>query len=169
MIKDYNIQIGKGFDKIKLGMKEPEIKKILGEPEEIDEIERRIKQLEIEREAIKREGSKEKVDEISKQISELDEERKKHKAKWESEKNILDKIQENKEAIEQYKIEAQQAERDGDYGKVAELRYGKMQEAENELERLQKELEEAQGELQNGEWVNFDPREAVKLLPEDQH
>ena len=115
-------------------------------PEHIDELNRRIKQLEIEREAIKREGSKEKVNEISKQISELDEERKKHKAKWESEKNILDKIQENKEAIEQYKIEAQQAERDGDYGKVAELRYGKIQEAENELERLQKELEEAQGD-----------------------
>jgi len=113
-------------------------------PENIDDIERRIKQLEIEREAIKREGGKQKTQELDEQIANLKEERNELRSKWETERNIIDKIQKNKEAIENYKHEADVAEREGNYGKVAELRYGKIKEAESEVEKLQNELSEKQ-------------------------
>ncbi|MFP4047710.1 MAG: ATP-dependent chaperone ClpB [Bacteroidales bacterium] len=115
-------------------------------PESIDNIERRIKQLEIEREAIKREGGKRKSDELDEQIANLKDERNELKSKWESERNVIDKIQKRKEEIEQYRHEAELAERDGDYGKVAELRYGKIKEASEDVEKLQKELKELQAE-----------------------
>jgi len=110
-------------------------------PESIDEIERKIKQLEIEREAIKREGDKKKVSELSEVIANLSDERNKMRAKWENEKTIVNKIQSNKELIEQFKREADQAERDGDYGRVAEIRYGKVKEVNAQIEKLQKEFE----------------------------
>lgn len=109
-------------------------------PEDIDEIERRIKQLEIEREAIKREGDKQKLDELSREIAELNEERVKLRAKWQNEKNIIDKIQHNKQEIENLRFEAEDAERRGDYGKVAEIRYGRIKEAEGEIEKFKAEL-----------------------------
>lgn len=109
-------------------------------PESIDEIERRIKQLEIEREAIKREGGKAKVDALSKEIANLQEERNSLRAKWLEEKGIIEKIQKNKHAIEGYKLEAADAERRGDYGKVAELRYGRIKEAEEAIESFKDEL-----------------------------
>ncbi|HMX04953.1 MAG TPA: ATP-dependent chaperone ClpB, partial [Chitinophagales bacterium] len=99
-------------------------------PEELDEIERRIRQLEIEREAIKREKDDKKVEELSKAIADLSEERNAIKAKWQQEKEVVEKIQQSKIDIEQYKLQAEQAEREGDYGRVAELRYGKIKEAE---------------------------------------
>lgn len=115
-------------------------------PEDIDEIERRIKQLEIEREAIKREGDKLKLDELSREIAELNEERTKLRAKWQNEKSIIDKIQLNKQEIENHRIEAEDAERRGDYGKVAEIRYGRIKEAEAEIDRFKKELTSIQSE-----------------------
>jgi len=115
-------------------------------PEDIDEIERRIKQLEIEREAIKREGDKQKLDELSREIADLNEERVKLRAKWQNEKNIIDKIQHNKQEIENLRFEAEDAERRGDYGKVAEIRYGRIKEAENEIERFKKELMSVQSD-----------------------
>ncbi len=115
-------------------------------PEDIDEIERRIKQLEIEREAIKREGDKLKLDELSREIAELNEERVKLRAKWQNEKNIIDKIQHNKQEIENLRFEAEDAERRGDYGKVAEIRYGRIKEAEAEIERFKKELMSVQSD-----------------------
>jgi ATP-dependent Clp protease ATP-binding subunit ClpB len=110
-------------------------------PESIDEIERKIKQLEIEREAIKREGDKKKVTELSEIIANLSDERNKMRAKWENEKSVVNQIQSNKELIEQFKREADQAERDGDYGRVAEIRYGKVKEVNAQIEKLQKEFE----------------------------
>lgn len=115
-------------------------------PEEIDEIERRIKQLEIEREAIRREGDKQKVTDLSEEISNLKEERDGLRARWEEEKQIIEQIQKNKEAIEQYKFEAERAEREGLYEKVAELRYGRIKEANESIEKLQKQLAERQSE-----------------------
>lgn len=115
-------------------------------PESIDEIERRIKQLEIEREAIKREGDKKKVSELSKILADLSDERNKMRAKWENEKSVVNQIQNNKELIEKFKLEAEQAERDGDYGRVAEIRYGKIKEANAQVEKLQKEFEQMQSE-----------------------
>ncbi|MGM0376113.1 MAG: ATP-dependent chaperone ClpB [Bacteroidota bacterium] len=115
-------------------------------PEEIDEIERRIKQLEIEREAIRREGHDQKVDELSEDISNLKNERDSLRARWEEERNIIDKIQKYKEDIEHYKFEAERAEREGLYDKVAELRYGRIKEANEGIENLQKELAERQTE-----------------------
>jgi ATP-dependent Clp protease ATP-binding subunit ClpB len=115
-------------------------------PEEIDEIERRIKQLEIEREAIRREGDKKKVEELSKIISDLKGERDSLRARWEEERNIINQIQKYKEQIEQYKFEAERAEREGLYEKVAELRYGRIKEANEAIEKLQKELAERQSE-----------------------
>ncbi len=109
-------------------------------PEELDELERRIRQLEIEREAIKRENDEKKVQELSKDIADLSEERDSFKAKWQSEKQIVDAIQQSKKNIEQYKTEAEQAERSGDYGKVAELRYGKIKESEAEQIKLHAQL-----------------------------
>lgn len=115
-------------------------------PENIDNIERRIKQLEIEREAIKREGGKQKSKELDEQIANLKEERNQLRSKWESERNLIDKIQKNKEQIENFKHEAEVAEREGDYGKVAELRYGKIKEAEQDISQLREELTELQSE-----------------------
>ena len=113
-------------------------------PEEIDEIERKIRQLEIEREAIKREGDKKKVGELSETIANLNEEKNKLRADWKAEKDLIDNIQHNKSLIEDYKLQADQAERAGNYGKVAELRYGKIREAENNIEKSKTELESKQ-------------------------
>ncbi|MGD9978139.1 MAG: ATP-dependent chaperone ClpB [Bacteroidales bacterium] len=113
-------------------------------PEDIDEIERKVKQLEIEREAIKREGDKLKLDELSREIAELNEERTKLRAKWQNEKNIIDSIQKDKQNIEQFRFEAEEAERRGDYGKVAEIRYGKIKEAEASIEKLMTDLKAVQ-------------------------
>jgi ATP-dependent Clp protease ATP-binding subunit ClpB len=110
-------------------------------PEELDEIERRIKQLEIEREAIKREKDLKKLDSLGEEISNLKEEQSHLRAKWESEKAVIDSIQKKKAEIEDYKFEAEEAERQGRYDRVAELRYGKIKEAENEIEAQQKELQ----------------------------
>jgi ATP-dependent Clp protease ATP-binding subunit ClpB len=115
-------------------------------PESIDDIERKIKQLEIEREAIKREGGKKKSIELDEQIANLKEERNQLRSKWESERNVIDQIQKRKEEIEHYKHEAEVAEREGEYGKVAELRYGKIKEAEEEVNRLHQELASLQHE-----------------------
>jgi len=109
-------------------------------PEEIDELDRKIKQLEIEKEAIKREGKSKKWDEIQKELADLTQERTKLRAQWESERSLIDEIQQNKDAIEHYKFEASRAEREGDYGRVAELRYGKIKEAEHRIEEVKKQL-----------------------------
>ncbi|HDP74265.1 MAG TPA: ATP-dependent chaperone ClpB [Bacteroidales bacterium] len=116
-------------------------------PEEIDELERRIKQLEIEREAIKREGEKHKLDELSRTLTELNEERTRLRAKWESERIVIDRIQQFKQRIEQMKFEADDAERNGDYGKVAEIRYGRIKQAETEIEQLKEELKKVQADF----------------------
>jgi len=116
-------------------------------PEEIDELERKIKQLEIEREAIKREGDKPKLEELSRTLAELNEERTRLRAKWESEKNVIDRIQQLKQSIEQMKYEAENAERNGDYGKVAEIRYGRIKQAEAEIEHLKGELQKVQADF----------------------
>lgn len=115
-------------------------------PEELDEKSRRIKMLEIEREAIKREKDKKKEDELSREISDLKEEEKALQAKWQSEKDVVNKIQQNKIDIERATIEADKAEREGDYGKVAELRYGKIKELENNIEQFKDKLKEMQGD-----------------------
>ena len=111
-------------------------------PEELDELERRLRQLEIEREAIKREKDESKLELLGNQIGNLTEERDGLKARWQSEKGLVDRIQEIKKSTEQYKLEAEQAEREGDYGRVAELRYGKMQEARESLGALENQLSE---------------------------
>ena len=111
-------------------------------PEELDEIERKIMQLEIERAALKREGNTNKLEELAQEISRLSEERNDFKARWQAEKDVVENIQNTKEAIERLKIEADQAERSGDYGKVAEIRYGKIKEAENKLEEAKTLLKE---------------------------
>lgn len=116
-------------------------------PEEIDELDRKIQQLQIEKEALKREGSSKKLDDIKKELADLNEERTKLRAQWESERSLIDEIQKNKDAIEQYKFEATRAERDGDYGKVAELRYGKIKEAESRIEEVKQKL----ANMKNGE------------------
>jgi ATP-dependent Clp protease ATP-binding subunit ClpB len=113
-------------------------------PEELDELERRIRQLEIEREAIKRENDQKKLNQLNEEIANLEDERNSLKAKWQGEKDVLDKIQFNKELIDQYKLEAEQAERAGDFGKVAELRYGKIKDSELEIEKLRVQLEDTQ-------------------------
>ena len=115
-------------------------------PEELDEIERRLKQLEIEREAIKREKDEEKLAQLNKEIAELKEQDTSFRAKWQSEKELVNKIQQNKKEIEQLKFEADRAEREGDYGKVAEIRYGKLQSLENEIKSIQEELKRKQGD-----------------------
>ncbi len=111
-------------------------------PEELDEIERKIKQLEIEREAIKRENDHSKLEIIGEQLANLQQERSRYRAEWETEKSLIDGIQKNKKDIEEYKYQAEQAERSGDYGRVAEIRYGLIKTAEAEIDRLQAELEE---------------------------
>ncbi|MDX9909026.1 MAG: ATP-dependent chaperone ClpB [Mariniphaga sp.] len=110
-------------------------------PEELDEVERRIKQLEIEREAIKREKDDKKLASLGKEISNLKEEQSQLRAKWESEKAVVESIQKRKAEIEDYRFEAEEAERQGRYDRVAELRYGKIKDAENEIEKYQTELE----------------------------
>lgn len=114
-------------------------------PEELDEISRRLKQLEIEREAIKREHDEEKLAQLNKEIAELQDEENSYKAKWQSEKELVNKIQENKKLIEQLKFDAERAEREGNYGQVAEIRYGKLKALEDEINRIQEELKERQG------------------------
>ncbi|WP_243349795.1 ATP-dependent chaperone ClpB [Parabacteroides sp. FAFU027] len=114
-------------------------------PEDLDEITRRIKQLEIEREAIKRENDREKLDILNKEIANLKEEEKTLKAKWESERSLINSIQQSKIEIEDLKFQADQAERNGDYGKVAEIRYGRLKEKESEIVRAQDELHQMQG------------------------
>ncbi len=113
-------------------------------PEELDELDRRIRQLEIEREAIKRENDKKKLASLNEEIANLSEERDSLKAKWQSEKVIVDGIQISKKRIEELRLEAEQAERSGDFGKVAEIRYGKIKEVEDELNTLKSELSEKQ-------------------------
>ncbi|MES2872492.1 MAG: ATP-dependent chaperone ClpB [Bacteroidota bacterium] len=115
-------------------------------PEAVDELNRKIMQLEIEREAIKRENDDKKVKELSEDIANMSGERDSLKARWQSEKDLVDSINSQSELIENYKLEADQAERAGDYGKVAELRYGKIKEAQDESEKLKKQLEETQSE-----------------------
>ena len=115
-------------------------------PEELDELNRKIMQLEIEREAIRREKNKEKENILSKEIAELSEVRNSLKAKWEGEKEVVHGIQKEKENIDKLKFEAEQAEKAGDYGKVAEIRYGKITEAEKRLEGFKNKMKEMQGE-----------------------
>ena len=114
-------------------------------PEELDEISRRLKQLEIEREAIKREGDQPKLEALNKEIAELQEQENHFKQKWQGEKNLLNHIQQNKQQIETLKFEAERAEREGNYAKVAEIRYGKLQQLEKDIEATQQQLKEAQG------------------------
>src|SRR5690606_25652738 len=113
-------------------------------PEAVDELERRIMQLEIEREALKRENDDKKVQELSESIANLSAERDTLRASWQEEKNLVDHVNQEIENIENYKLEAEQAERSGDYGKVAELRYGRIKEAQEKVERLKAELAEKQ-------------------------
>ncbi len=113
-------------------------------PEELDEISRKIKQLEIEREAIKREKDEDKLATLNKEIAELKDQENAYKAKWSNEKSLVNKIQQNKSEIERLKFEADKAEREGDYGKVAEIRYGKLQSLNNEIEQIQKQLAKTQ-------------------------
>ena len=115
-------------------------------PEELDELNRKIMQLEIEKEALKREKAKDKLVALEKSLSQLEEERKSLKARWRSEKDIVDSIQNEKEKIEQLRLEAEQAERQGNYGLVAEIRYGKIKQSEEKLQLLKKQLESTQGE-----------------------
>ena len=114
-------------------------------PEELDEIERRLKQLEIEREAIKRENDEPKLQQLSKDIAELKEQESSYKAKWEAERSLVNKIQQNKQQIEELKFEAERAEREGNYGKVAEIRYGRLKELEDEITGVELQLKETQG------------------------
>ncbi|MCI0618736.1 AAA family ATPase, partial [bacterium] len=115
-------------------------------PEELDELNRNIMKLEIEREAIRREKDKSKESELSKEIADLTGERNSLKAKWEKEKNVVHNIQQEKEAIDKFKFEAEQAEKSGDYGRVAEIRYGKITESEKRLVEFQNQMKA----MQNG-------------------
>ncbi len=117
---------------------------INSKPEELDVMDRKVRQLEIEIEAIKREDDKAKLKALNVDLANLKEERNEIFAKWESEKTVVDNIQKTKQEIENYKLEAERAERNGDYGKVAELRYGKIKDAQEKLEQLQEELDKQQ-------------------------
>ncbi len=119
---------------------------INSKPEELDVLDRKVMQLEIEIEAIKREKDESKLKSLRSDLANLKEERNEMNAKWKSEKEIVDNIQNAKAAIEDFKVEAEKAEREGDYGKVAEIRYGKIKEAQEDLERFQKVLHENQSE-----------------------
>jgi len=114
-------------------------------PEELDEITRKLKQLEIEREAIKRENDQPKIAQLDKDIAELRDQEKQFRAKWEGERALLNKIQENKQQMERLKLEADRAEREGNYERVAEIRYGKLKELEADIARIQEQLKGAQG------------------------
>ena len=115
-------------------------------PEELDEITRRLKQKEIEREAIKRENDMPKIEQIDKEIAELREEESRFRAKWEGERELINKMQQSKQEIEHLRLEADRAEREGNYGRVAEIRYGKLQQIEAEIAETQKQLHDAQGD-----------------------
>ena len=115
-------------------------------PEELDEITRRLKQLEIERAAIKRENDTVKLKQLNTEIDDLQKQEKEIRSKWESEKALVSKIQQDKQSIEQLKIEADNAERDGNYGRVAEIRYGKLKELEQDITKIQEELHSKQGD-----------------------
>ncbi|HDJ33976.1 MAG TPA: ATP-dependent chaperone ClpB [Bacteroidetes bacterium] len=115
-------------------------------PEEIDEIERRVKQLEIERAAIKREGDREKLSALESELANLNDERKRLRAKWEEERKLVEDIQKIREQVEAMRFEAEKAEREGNYGRVAELRYGKIKEAEQRIVELNEKLQEKQGD-----------------------
>ena len=112
-------------------------------PEEIDTLDRRARQIEIEREAIRREGDEQRVEELTHELDDLNAQRSALRAKWQGERDLLQQIQSNKESIERLKVEAAEAERSGDYGRVAEIRYGKIREAEQKIDALQRELEMA--------------------------
>ncbi len=109
-------------------------------PEEIDELDRKVRQLEIEREAIRREKDQGRIDELTREIDELNAKRTTLRAKWQSERDVLEHIQKNKQLMEELKVEAAEAERNGDYGKVAEIRYGKMRDTEAEIQKLQQKV-----------------------------
>ena len=109
-------------------------------PEEIDELDRKVRQLEIEREAIRREKNQGRIEELTREIDELNAKRTTLRAKWQGERDVLEKIQKNKQALDDLKVQAAEAERNGDYGRVAEIRYGKMRETENEIAGLQAEV-----------------------------
>lgn len=115
------------------------------QPEELDEIERRLRQFEIEREAIKRENDVQKLAVLNKEIAELEEKEKNLRAKWEGEKEVLARIQQDKEQMEQLKFEAERAEREGNYGRVAEIRYGKLSQLQQDIEVQQEQLKSRQG------------------------
>ena len=115
------------------------------QPEELDEISRRLKQLEIEREAIRRENDEPKLAQLNKEISELSEQEHDLRARWDGERQLLNKIQQNKQQIEQLKFEAERAEREGNYGRVAEIRYGQIKALDDEIEGVQRQLRERQG------------------------
>ena len=110
-------------------------------PEEIDELDRKVRQLEIEREALRRENDKRRVEDLTKEIDELNTQRTALRAKWKAESDLIEKIQKHKRDIEDYKQQATEAERQGDYGRVAELRYGKIREAEEQIDLLQEEMQ----------------------------
>lgn len=114
-------------------------------PEELDEISRKLKQLEIEREAIKREGDELKLEKLNKEIADLKDEESSFKAKWQAERELVNRIQHYKQQIENLRFEAEKAEREGDYGRVAEIRYGKLQELEGNIKSVQEQLVNAQG------------------------
>lgn len=113
-------------------------------PEELDEITRKLAQLEIEREAIKREGDEPKIAQLDKDIAELREQEQQYRAKWEGERQLVNKIQQDKQEMEQLKYEAERAEREGDYGKVAEIRYSKLKALEDDIKNIQQQLANAQ-------------------------
>ena len=114
-------------------------------PEELDELTRRLKQLEIEREAIKRENDMPKLAQLDKDIADLKDQEKSYRAKWESEKALVNKIQQDKEQIEQLKFEAEKAEREGNYERVAEIRYSKLKELDDDIKHIQEQLQQTQG------------------------
>lgn len=115
------------------------------EPEELDEITRKLKQLEIEREAIKREGDEDKIKQLDKDIAELKEKEHSYRAKWEAEKGLVNKIQQDRQTIENLKFEAEKAEREGNYAKVAEIRYGKLKGLQDDINAIQLQLHATQG------------------------
>jgi ATP-dependent Clp protease ATP-binding subunit ClpB len=115
------------------------------QPEDLDEITRRLRQLEIEREAIKRENDTAKLEQLNKEIAELSEKEKDLRAKWEGEKEVLSRIQQDKQQQEQLKFEAERAEREGDYGRVAEIRYGKLKQLDDDIRAQQEQLKNRQG------------------------
>ncbi len=114
-------------------------------PEDLDEITRRLKQLEIEREAIKRENDEDKIKQLDKDIAELKDQERQYRAKWETEKGLVNKIQQDKQEMESLKFEAERAEREGNYGRVAEIRYGKLQHLQDDIDSIQLQLKATQG------------------------